>query len=114
MISYINKLYFSIMIKKRFLSMLVLLCLTVSGAWAQEGTLLTLTATVAEPTYTVSLKEGTDDATSWQGKAGSGEYQSLPLEGEAEAAGLLGLLVGGEDARGLVGVDGQRCGAHHG
>ena len=25
------------------------------------------------------------------------------LEGEAEAAGLLGLLVGGEDARGLVG-----------
>ena len=29
------------------------------------------------------------------------------LEGEAEAAGLLGLLVGGEDARGLVGVDGQ-------
>ena len=71
------------MIKKRFISMLVLLCLTVSGAWAQEGTLLTLTATVAEPTYTVSLKEGTDDATSWQGKAGSGEYQSLPLEGVA-------------------------------
>ena len=29
------------MIKKRFLSMLVLLCLTVSGAWAQEERLLT-------------------------------------------------------------------------
>jgi hypothetical protein len=29
------------------------------------------------------------------------------LEGEAEAAGLQRLLVGGEDARGLVGVDGQ-------
>ena len=71
------------MFKTRFLSMLVLLCLTVSGAWAQEGTLLTLTATVAEPTYTVSLKEGTEDANSWQGKAGEAEYQSLPLEGVA-------------------------------
>ena len=68
------------MIKKRFLSMLVLLCLTVSGAWAQE---VTLTATVAEPTYKVSLKEGTEDANSWQGKAGEAEYQSLPLEGVA-------------------------------
>jgi len=33
--------------------------------------------------YTVTLKEGTDDATSWQGKAGEGEYQALPLEGVA-------------------------------
>ena len=32
-------------------------------------------------TYTVSMKEGTDDATSWQGKAGEGEYQALPLTG---------------------------------
>ena len=30
--------------------------------------------------YKVSLKEGTEDATSWQGKAGEGEYQALPLE----------------------------------
>ena len=36
----------------------------------------------AEPaTYTVSLKEGTEDATSWQGKAGTGDYQELPLTG---------------------------------
>ena len=41
----------------------------------------TCTVTVAEPTYTVSLKEGTDDASNWQGKAGSGEYQELPLTG---------------------------------
>ena len=35
------------------------------------------------PTGSVSLKEGTDDATNWQGKAGTGEYQALPLEGVA-------------------------------
>ena len=169
------------MFKIRFLSMLVLLCLTVSGAWAQEESLLTtilsadntsfksgsktfdniatvtfsgevlnvgdylgwcynvertLTVTAAEGytitrvkfyttsgsafdeeapfeaifgykdgtivtkvngtsigefgvtkievygynAYKVSLKEGTEDATSWQGKAGEGEYQALPLE----------------------------------
>ena len=56
------------MIKKRFLSMLVLLAAVATGAMAQT-------------TYKVSVKEGTDDATSWQGKAGSGEYQALPLEG---------------------------------
>jgi hypothetical protein len=31
--------------------------------------------------YSVTLAEGTDDATSWQGKAGEGEYQALPLTG---------------------------------
>ncbi len=31
--------------------------------------------------YKVSLKEGTEYATSWQGKAGEGEYQALPLIG---------------------------------
>jgi len=36
----------------------------------------------AEPAaYTVTLKEGTDDAANWQGKAGEGKYQELPLEG---------------------------------
>ena len=34
----------------------------------------------AIPTYDVTLKEGTEDATSWQGKAGTGEYQALPLK----------------------------------
>ena len=37
-----------------------------------------------EPTgYSVSLKEDTEDASNWQGKAGEGEYQVLPLEGVA-------------------------------
>ena len=31
--------------------------------------------------YTVSLKESTEDATSWQGKAGTDDYQELPLTG---------------------------------
>ena len=34
----------------------------------------------AIPTYDVTMKEGTEDATSWQGKAGTGEYQALPLK----------------------------------
>ena len=83
------------MFKIRFLSMLALLCLTVSGAWAQTETLLTTILSAdntsfksgsktfdnkATPTYKVSLKGGTEDATSWQGKAGTGEYQALPLK----------------------------------
>ena len=35
----------------------------------------------AASTYTVTLKEGTEDAANWQGKAGEGKYQALPLEG---------------------------------
>lgn len=34
-------------------------------------------------TYTITLAEGTEDASNWQGKAGEGEYQALPLEGVA-------------------------------
>ena len=42
---------------------------------------------VVAPTYTVALKDGTEDASNWQGKAGTGEYQSLPLTGlEASTA----------------------------
>ena len=33
--------------------------------------------------YNLTLATGTEDATSWQGKAGEGEYQALPLEGVA-------------------------------
>ena len=33
--------------------------------------------------YSVSLKSGTDDATSWKGKAGEAAYQELPLESVA-------------------------------
>ena len=50
--------------------MLVLLAAVVTGA-------------VAQTTYKVSVKEGTEDASNWQGKAGTGNYQSLPLEGVA-------------------------------
>jgi len=31
--------------------------------------------------YTVTLKSGTEDATKWQGKADTGDYQALPLTG---------------------------------
>ena len=50
--------------------MLVLLAAVVTGA-------------VAQTTYKVSVKEGTEDASNWQGKAGTGNYQALPLEGVA-------------------------------
>ena len=43
----------------------------------------TCTVTVSPAGYSVALKEGTDDAANWQGKAGEGEYQELPLEGVA-------------------------------
>ena len=43
----------------------------------------TCTVTVSTAGYSVSLKSGTEDATSWQGKAGEGEYQELPLTGVA-------------------------------
>ena len=42
------------LMKKRFLSMLVLLVAVVTGAWAQEPA-----------TYKVTLQEGTEDATNW-------------------------------------------------
>ena len=58
------------MFRTRFISMLVLLAAVVTGA-------------VAQTTYKVSVKEGTEDASNWQGKAGTGNYQSLPLEGVA-------------------------------
>ena len=36
---------------------------------------------VTPTTVDVTLADGTDDATSWQGNAGEGEYQALPLTG---------------------------------
>ena len=41
----------------------------------------TCTITVSPAGYSVALKSGTDDADKWQGKAGEGEYQALPLTG---------------------------------
>ena len=57
-------------IKTAAMALSALLCLTTTGAMAQT-------------TYKVSVKEGTEDASNWQGKAGEGEYQALPLEGVA-------------------------------
>lgn len=51
-IIYINKLNFQVMFKTRFISMLVLLAAVATGA-------------VAQTTYKVSVKEGTEDATNW-------------------------------------------------
>ena len=56
--------------KKNIFALLVLLAAVATGAMAQT-------------TYKVSVKEGTEDASNWQGKAGEGEYQALPLEGVA-------------------------------
>ena len=56
--------------KNKILSMLVLLAAVATGA-------------VAQTTYKVSVKEGTEGASNWQGKAGEGAYKSLPLEGVA-------------------------------
>ena len=50
--------------QKRLLTMLVLLMTAATGAMAQT-------------TYKVSVKEGTEDASNWQGKAGEG----LPTTG---------------------------------
>ena len=50
------------MFRTRFISMLVLLAAVVTGA-------------VAQTTYKVSVKEGTEDASNWQGKAGTGNYR---------------------------------------
>ena len=38
------------------------------------------------PTYDLTLADGTEDAANWQGKAGEGKYQQLPLEGVALGA----------------------------
>jgi hypothetical protein len=47
---------------------------------------LTFNILVAPPTYKITMAEGTEDASNWQGKAGEGEFQTLPLEGVAEGA----------------------------
>ena len=46
-----------------------------------SGVTGTCTVTVSPAGYSVALKEGTDDAANWQGKAGEGDYQALPLTG---------------------------------
>ncbi len=48
-----------------------------ASVWQDFGTKSAIPAAAVA----VSLKEGTEDATSWQGKAGEGEYQALPLTG---------------------------------
>ena len=79
------------MIKKRFISMLVLLMTAVTGAMAQT-------------TYRVSVKGGTEDATSWQGKAGTGEYQALPLKGVAAGTAVSVKYSGGKLVKSVKGT----------
>ena len=45
-----------------------------------------------QPTYSVSLKEGTKDADKWKAKAGTGELKALPLEGVAQKPPLAVML----------------------
>ena len=40
-----------------------------------------VTVYTTAPKYDLTLADGTEDATNWQGKAGEGKYQQLPLEG---------------------------------
>ena len=54
--------------------------ITATSSWDNTKT-ATCTVTVSPVGYSVALKEGTDDADKWQGKAGEGEYQALPLTG---------------------------------
>jgi len=62
-------------IKTRFLSLLVLLMTAATGAWAQEPA----------TTYTVNLNDGTKNPTTWTGKAGDAtQFGALPLEGVIE------------------------------
>ena len=56
--------------------------------------LMTLLSIQSPPTYDLTLADGTEDATNWQGKAGEGKYQELPLEGVA-AGTAVSLKYGG-------------------
>ncbi len=52
-----------------------------NGSWVDE--VFQSFVPAGPPTYAITLAEGTEDASNWQGKAGEGEYQALPLEGVA-------------------------------
>ena len=62
-------------------------------------------AASAEPAgYSVSLKEGTEDASNWQGKAGEGEYQALPLEGVAAGMAVTVKYIGTKKVKSVKAV----------
>jgi len=48
---------------------------------ADATKIATCTVTVSPVVYSVALNTSTEDAGNWQGKAGTGEYQELPLTG---------------------------------
>ena len=52
-------------------------------ATGADSDISALAVEVTVKAYAITVKEGTEDATSWQVKAGTGEYQALPLEGVA-------------------------------
>ena len=65
----------------------VTLTVTYKGTDDLESKSQALLVTIEKKTYTVSLKEGTEDADSWKGKKGDGNYVNLPItkldEGDA-------------------------------
>ena len=50
-------------------------------ASGDDSDISALAVEVTVKAYAITMKEGTLDATNWQGKAGEGEYQALPLTG---------------------------------
>ena len=54
--------------------------------------------------YTVSLKEGTEDAANWQAKAGTGTYQQLPLSGVEAGTAVSVKYSGRKRVRGVKAV----------
>ena len=67
----------------------------------------TTSSSVPEPEpagYSVSLKEGTEDDSNWQGKAGEGEYQALPLEGVAAGMAVTVKYIGTKKVKSVKAV----------
>ena len=78
---------------------------TCSDNTPQFGQFVVYYAASAEPTgYSVSLKEGTEDASNWQGKAGEGEYQVLPLEGVAAGTAVTVKYIGTKKVKSVKAV----------
>ena len=68
----------------KMMTIVALMLFVSTGAMAQT-----------ETQFAVTLADDTEDATSWQGKAGEGEYQALPLTG-LEAGTTVTLKYSGE------------------
>ena len=85
--------------KKRFLSMLVLLAAVVSGAWAQDPA-----------TYKVTLQEGTEDAKNWTvpEEAAEGASVTVTYNGSREVKSVTAVKKGAVDNTYQKWDDGQK------